>query len=41
MPEDILKIKQDTEAEFFGEDQNWGHSESNVSSSKLSECYDQ
>lgn len=30
VPEDILKIKQDTEAEFFGEDQNWGHSESNL-----------
>ncbi|KAG5559566.1 hypothetical protein RHGRI_009188 [Rhododendron griersonianum] len=27
-PEAILKIKQEVEAEFFGEDQNWGHVES-------------
>lgn len=26
-----MKIKQDVEAEFFGEDQNWGHVESTVS----------
>ncbi|KAI8024274.1 Eukaryotic translation initiation factor isoform 4G-1 [Camellia lanceoleosa] len=28
IPEAILKIKQEVEAEFFGEDQNWGHVES-------------
>ncbi|KAK7281364.1 hypothetical protein RIF29_09295 [Crotalaria pallida] len=27
---DILKIKQDIEAELFGEAQSWGHAESNV-----------
>ncbi|GFS34854.1 MIF4G domain-containing protein [Actinidia rufa] len=29
VPEAILNIKQEVEAEFFGEDQNWGHTESN------------
>ncbi|CAL5341187.1 unnamed protein product [Camellia sinensis] len=28
IPEAILKIKQEVETEFFGEDQNWGHVES-------------
>ncbi|KAI8023268.1 Eukaryotic translation initiation factor isoform 4G-1 [Camellia lanceoleosa] len=28
IPEAIPKIKQEVEAEFFGEDQNWGHVES-------------
>lgn len=28
VPEAIVKIKQEVEAEFFGEDQNWGHVES-------------
>ncbi|KAL7257538.1 hypothetical protein ACSBR1_003778 [Camellia fascicularis] len=28
IPEAILKIEQEVEAEFFGEDQNWGHVES-------------
>uniref|UniRef100_A0A5B7ABL3 MI domain-containing protein n=1 Tax=Davidia involucrata TaxID=16924 RepID=A0A5B7ABL3_DAVIN len=28
--EDILKIKQEVEAEFFGEDQTWGRAESNL-----------
>ena len=31
VPDDILKIKQDIEAELFGEDQSWGRSENNVS----------
>lgn len=26
-----MKIKQEVEAEFFGEDQNWGHVETTVS----------
>ncbi|KAF8407281.1 hypothetical protein HHK36_006408 [Tetracentron sinense] len=30
VPEEILKIKQEIEAELFGEDQNWGHGESNL-----------
>ncbi|XP_059637704.1 eukaryotic translation initiation factor-like [Cornus florida] len=30
IPEDILKIKQEVEVEFFGEDQNWGRGESNL-----------
>ncbi|CBI36548.3 unnamed protein product, partial [Vitis vinifera] len=30
VPEDILKIKQEIEAELFGEDQNWGRGESNL-----------
>ncbi|KAL6984927.1 hypothetical protein U1Q18_018308 [Sarracenia purpurea var. burkii] len=30
IPEAILKIKQEVEAEFFGEDQNWGHVESSL-----------
>ncbi|CAL5402166.1 unnamed protein product [Camellia sinensis] len=30
IPEAIPKIKQEVEAEFFGEDQNWGHVESSV-----------
>lgn len=29
IPDDILKVKQVVEAEFFGEAQNWGHGESN------------
>ncbi|KAJ1410334.1 MIF4G-like, type 3 [Sesbania bispinosa] len=29
VPDDILKIKQDIEAELFGEDQSWGRAESN------------
>ncbi|KAJ7955659.1 eukaryotic translation initiation factor isoform 4G-1 [Quillaja saponaria] len=29
VPVDILKVKREIEAEFFGEDQNWGHPESN------------
>ncbi|GFY88770.1 MIF4G domain-containing protein [Actinidia rufa] len=29
VPDAILNIKQEVEAEFFGEDQNWGHAESN------------
>ncbi|KAK7411548.1 hypothetical protein VNO78_02982 [Psophocarpus tetragonolobus] len=28
--DDILKIKQDIEAEFFGQDQSWGRAESNL-----------
>ncbi|GAB2219195.1 hypothetical protein Droror1_Dr00006826 [Drosera rotundifolia] len=31
VPEDILKIKREIEAELHGEDQLWGHLESNVS----------
>ncbi|KAL2322166.1 hypothetical protein Fmac_026545 [Flemingia macrophylla] len=30
IPNDILKIKQDIEAELFGEDQSWGRAESNL-----------
>ncbi|XP_048332339.2 eukaryotic translation initiation factor [Ziziphus jujuba] len=30
IPEEILKIKQEVEAEFGGEDQAWGHAESNL-----------
>lgn len=30
VPDDILKIKQDIEAELFGEDPSWGRAESNV-----------
>ncbi len=30
IPEEILKIKQEVETEFFGEDQNWSRGESNV-----------
>ncbi|TKY73135.1 Eukaryotic translation initiation factor isoform 4G-1 [Spatholobus suberectus] len=30
VPDDILKIKQDIEAELFGEDQSWGRAESNL-----------
>lgn len=29
IPDEILKVKQVVEAEFFGEAQNWGHGESN------------
>lgn len=31
VPEDILKIKKEVEAEFFGEEQNWGRSDAHVS----------
>ncbi|XP_057967608.1 eukaryotic translation initiation factor-like [Malania oleifera] len=40
VPEDILKIKQEIEAEFFSEDQNWSRGEStllNQSQSRYSE----
>ncbi|XWS26147.1 hypothetical protein CRYUN_Cryun26dG0005900 [Craigia yunnanensis] len=30
-PEDILKIKQEIESEFAGEDQTWGRADGNVS----------
>ncbi|KAF6176491.1 hypothetical protein GIB67_007874 [Kingdonia uniflora] len=30
VPEDILKIKQEIDTEFFGEDQNWGRVDINV-----------
>ncbi|XP_068651903.1 eukaryotic translation initiation factor-like [Aristolochia californica] len=30
VPEDILKIKKEVEAEFFGDDQTWGRSDSNL-----------
>jgi translation initiation factor 4G len=30
IPEDILKIKQEIEAELAGEDQTWGHADSNL-----------
>ncbi|RDX79443.1 Eukaryotic translation initiation factor isoform 4G-1 [Mucuna pruriens] len=30
VPDDILKIKQDIQAELFGEDQSWGRAESNL-----------
>ncbi|KAJ4950738.1 hypothetical protein NE237_027570 [Protea cynaroides] len=30
VPEDILKIKQEVEAEFFGEEQTWGRVDANV-----------
>ncbi|XP_043696254.1 eukaryotic translation initiation factor-like isoform X2 [Telopea speciosissima] len=30
VPEDILKIKQEIEAEFFGEEQNWGRGDANL-----------
>ncbi|KAL2502447.1 Eukaryotic translation initiation factor isoform 4G-1 [Forsythia ovata] len=30
IPEDILKVKQVVEAEFFGADPSWGHGESNL-----------
>ncbi|KAL5146913.1 Eukaryotic translation initiation factor isoform 4G-1 [Glycine soja] len=30
VPDDILKIKQDIEAELFGEDPSWGRAESNL-----------
>ncbi|KAL2481115.1 Eukaryotic translation initiation factor [Abeliophyllum distichum] len=30
IPEDILKVKQVVEAEFFGVDPSWGHGESNL-----------
>lgn len=33
IPEDILKAKQEVEAEFFGEDQNWVRGETNVCNS--------
>ncbi|XP_061353175.1 eukaryotic translation initiation factor-like isoform X2 [Gastrolobium bilobum] len=29
VPDDIIKIQQDIEAELFGEDQSWGHVENN------------
>ncbi|KAF8393009.1 hypothetical protein HHK36_021250 [Tetracentron sinense] len=35
-PQDILKIKQEIEVELFGEDQNWGHEESNLQSQSQS-----
>ncbi|XP_043704925.1 eukaryotic translation initiation factor isoform X2 [Telopea speciosissima] len=31
-PEEILKIKQEIEAEFFGEDQNWSRGDANLQS---------
>lgn len=31
IPEDILKVKQEVEAEFFGVDPSWGRAETNVS----------
>ncbi|KAL3533049.1 hypothetical protein ACH5RR_006570 [Cinchona calisaya] len=40
IPEDILKVKQEVEAEFFGEDPSWGHGETppqNQPSSRYSE----
>ncbi|KAJ4958175.1 hypothetical protein NE237_025286 [Protea cynaroides] len=30
IPEDVLKLKQEVEAEFFGEDQNWGRGDANL-----------
>ncbi|XP_077217320.1 eukaryotic translation initiation factor-like [Tasmannia lanceolata] len=30
VPDDILKIKQEIEAEFFGDDQTWGHGDANL-----------
>ncbi|CAI9779671.1 unnamed protein product [Fraxinus pennsylvanica] len=30
IPEDILKAKQEVDAEFFGEDPSWAHGESNL-----------
>ncbi|KAG9455904.1 hypothetical protein H6P81_000412 [Aristolochia fimbriata] len=30
IPEDILKVKKEVEAEFFGDDQTWGRSESTL-----------
>ena len=32
IPEDILKVRQEIEAEIYDEDQTWGRSEANVSS---------
>lgn len=31
IPDEILKIRHEIEAEFLGEDQNWGRGETNVS----------
>jgi hypothetical protein len=31
VPEDILKIRQEIESEFVGEDQTWSHADGSVS----------
>jgi hypothetical protein len=31
VPDDILRVKREIDAEFFGEDQNWGRVETIVS----------
>ncbi|KAE9601717.1 hypothetical protein Lalb_Chr13g0300761 [Lupinus albus] len=36
---DVLKIKQDLDAELFGEYQSWGHSENNVNAKTIIEIH--